>query len=449
MTLIMNYLLCGEAMEVVVGSVLLFFSLVLFQQSMTPSHQKINKLTEKIINIAQANEKLSTTDRSEPTTSTENDKLPIRKLLNTGLQLIEIKAMGISAIQFKNEGYSISDLKAIRFNLTDLKTADYSPKELHQSGFSVYDLLTAKFSISELEQSEITVTALDLKKMGMSAIDIKKEGFASAQLKEAGFSILVSDERGYLFKKSKWLKRWNQRYFYIDETTKNIHFQIDSDAKSHDSIEFGIIRSVKKMSGTARLANGSYVYLSINNNEYSLYGQTASETDDLYLLLDSLVSIRHSNLKEAGFKATDLNRLASFKLKDLKFSGYGSKDLRVAGFSASDLLKAGFDVESLKKAGYHVIELYSAGVNVSKLVQTGYTPHELRPLKDYRMSNALRLWELQGKKCNFNYTQLRDAGYSARELRLFSNVQDGLALYQAGYTVPELERAGWQIHFKE
>lgn len=115
-----------------------------------------------------------------------------------------------------------------------------------------------------------------------------------------------------------------------------------------------------------------------------------------------------AELKDAGFSAHEL-RLAGFDLFTLKDIGFNLAQLKAAGFLASEFKLAGHELGHLKEAGFTAKECKEADFGFASLQMAGFNAKEL---KDAGFNAS----EFKNNGTKMSLTELRNAGFSAREI---------------------------------
>jgi intracellular multiplication protein IcmE len=324
-----------------------------------------------------------------------------------GFDAIALKEGGFSAIDLKNEGFDAKELKEGGFDAKELIDVGFTLQQLKEGGFSAIELYIADKQVPELieilKQIKSGTTLMDFvdDKNGLFMYNLKnlKKFFSVKEFKKVRHNV-------------RWTSIWNSRVIRYEWYTKNdlkkAGFTEEQVFKIFEELDLepkDKIVQLKDLDINARtLYEYGYKLSELKSGEFS-----ASELRQAGFSANALKEegFSISELRQAGFSAKEL-RQAEFSISELRQAGFGANELRQAEFSANALKEEGFSAYELKQAGYRAYELINVDFNEGELKQMGFSAKELR-------QEWFTLEKL--KKGGFTASELKSAAYSALELK--------------------------------
>lgn len=398
----------------------------------------------------------------------------------------QLKAVGFEAIELKEEGFTCTELRQGTFTAKDLQPLEYKVEELRVAGFSaselkaigsqLTELQAGGYSASELraasystvEMKAVGFTAVDLKGAGYSAIEMRSAGYNATVMKDAGFSAKKLNNAGYSASELlgvKWsvevLKGAGYTSAELKEAgcsaieLKAVAFQLGElrtagfTARELQDAGFGAEELRAAGTSLAELTGAGASVVDLKNAGISAIGLKAEG-----ISLEEMKEVGYTvkELKTAGYTTTQLHgakfeahELTSggFSAKELRDGGYQSAaELRSAGCTVRELKEGGFPAKELKKGGYTAEDLLAGGFLVKDLKDGGFTPAELKAADVAAYALRKAGYPVRALLKEFNAGELKEVGYSAKELHAGGQGFTAADLKAVGFTAKHLFQAG-------
>ena len=328
----------------------------------------------------------------------------------------EKNSQKITVNDLKRRDFPVYFLKSKNFPLAKLKEAEYNVMQLKRY-----------YTVKELK--DVGFTLYRLYKFGINIIELYRANFTEVDFQQAGFGVKDINE------------------IIIDG--KIIHVKITKDDFINIKNIYPDYSYDKKLLAGFLKAKGFDIIklkdigINIYNISEVFSHEELKETYNIRQLLDlgfemndlikvfPLIKFKQENIEVINFKI-----LNNFNIKELIEAGYTVQELICTKFGANLLkniftalelrnfgytliqLKDNFDIIALKEAGFSAKELKEVGFNIRKLKEAGFNINELFDLGFNLIELKVVGFTLNDfKQIKINQSDILSLGFSARELK--------------------------------